>query len=45
VPDAEITKDYEVVDGAPASVLDSATPNVARSIAIVVGDVAGFTLS
>lgn len=45
VPDAQITQSYEaVVDGAPASVIDYASPNVAGTIVIVVGEVAGFTL-
>jgi hypothetical protein len=44
VPGAQITQSYEVVvDGAPASVIDYASPNVAGSIVIVVGDIAGFT--
>lgn len=44
LPDAQITQSYEiVVDGAPASVIDYASPNAAGTIVIVVGDVAGFT--
>ena len=44
VPGAQITQTYEiVVDGAPASVIDYASPNVSGSMVIVVGAHAGFT--
>lgn len=44
VPGAQITQSYEIaVDGAPGSVIDYASENVAGTIVLVVGDVAAFT--